>query len=46
MPSGSGCDDFVRVGGPDEGLWLLVVVDDEAVDRGLQIDDALEDAAL
>ena len=41
-----GGDDFIWVGGPDEGLWLLVVVGDEAVDGGLEIDDALEDAAL
>jgi len=36
----SGGDDFVRIGGPDEGLWLLVMIDDEAVDGGLEIDDA------
>ena len=24
-----GSDDFVWIGGPDEGLWLLVVVGDE-----------------
>jgi hypothetical protein len=35
-----GGDDFVRIGGPDEGLWLPVMIDDEAVDRGLKIDDA------
>jgi hypothetical protein len=37
----SGGDDFVRIGGPDEGLWLLVMIDGEAVDGGLEIDDAL-----
>jgi hypothetical protein len=42
----SGGDDFVRIGGPDEGLWLLVMIDDEAVDGGLEIDDALENPAL
>ena len=41
-----GGDDFVWIGGPDEGLWLLVVVGDEAIDGGLEIDDAFEDAAL
>ena len=46
MPTGSGGDDFVWIGGPDEGLGLLVVVGDEAVDGGLQIDDALEDTTL
>ena len=34
------------IGSPDEGLWLLVVVGDEAIDGGLEIDDAFEDAAL
>jgi len=29
-----------------EGLWLLGVVGDEAIDGGLEIDDAFEDAAL
>ena len=37
---------FVWIGGPDEGLWLLVVVGDEAIDGGLETDDAFEDAAL
>jgi hypothetical protein len=32
----SGGDDFVRIGCPDEGLWLLVMIDDEAVDGGLE----------
>jgi hypothetical protein len=45
-PSGSIGDDFVCVGGPDEGLWPLVVIDDEAVDGSLQIDDVLEDSAF
>jgi hypothetical protein len=46
MPTIGGGDDFVWIGGPDEGLWLLVVVGDEAIDGGLDIDDAFEDAAL
>jgi len=46
MPTGSGGDDFVGIGGPGEGLWLLVVIEDEAIDGDLEIDDALEDAAL
>jgi len=33
MPAIGGGDDFVWIGGPDEGLWLLVVVGDEAIDR-------------
>ena len=46
MPTIGGGDDFVWIDGPDEGLWLLVVVGDEAIDGGLEIDDAFEDAAL
>jgi hypothetical protein len=46
VPTGSGGDDLVGIGGPGEGLWLLVVIEDEAIDGGLEIDDALEDAAL
>src|SRR6202158_863813 len=46
MPTIGGGDDFVWIGGPDEGLWLLGVVGDEAIDGGLEIDDAFEDAAL
>jgi hypothetical protein len=46
VPARRSGDDFVWIGGPDEGLGLVVVIDDEAVDGGLQIDDALEDAAL
>src|SRR5258705_510553 len=46
MPTIGGGDDFVWIGGPDEGLWLLVVVGDEAIDGGLEIDDAFEDTAL
>jgi hypothetical protein len=32
--------------GSDEGLWLLIAVDDETVDGGPKIDDAHEDATL
>jgi hypothetical protein len=39
-----GCDDFVRVGGPCEGLWHLICLCEEAVDSGLEIDDGSEDA--
>jgi hypothetical protein len=35
VPTGSGGDDFVGIGGPGEGLWLLVVIEDEAIDGGL-----------
>ncbi|MDQ0506427.1 hypothetical protein QOZ94_003236 [Xanthobacter agilis] len=39
-------DDGVWIGAPDEGLRGLVVLADEAVDGGLEIDDGLEDAIL
>ena len=42
----SGGDDVVRGGGPDEGLWVLVVLVDETVDGGLKVDDGMEDAVL
>ena len=40
MPTIAGGDDFVWIGGPDEGLWLPVVVGDEAIGCGLDIDRA------
>jgi len=43
-PSVSGGDDGVGVGAPDEGLWALVVFDEEAVDGDLQVDDGPEHA--
>ena len=46
MPALDGGDDFVGVGGPDEGFWLGIGFFDEAVDGGLEIDDGAEDAAL
>src|SRR5271166_2428470 len=46
MPPFDGGDDFVGVGGPCEGFWHLVCLDDEAVDGGLEVDDGSEDPAL
>ena len=46
MPTIGGGDDFVWIGSPDEGPRLLVVVGDEAIDGGREIDDAFEDAVL
>ncbi len=46
VPTGCGDDDLVGVGGPDKGSGLLVMIDDKAVNGGLEVDDALEDAAL
>ena len=41
-----GGDDLIGVSGPDEGLGIMVGLFDEAVDRGLELDDRAEDAAL
>jgi len=46
MPTLDGCDDFVGVGGPCEGFGLLVVLSEEAIDSGLEVDNGVEDAAL
>lgn len=46
MPASDSSDDFVGIGGPSEGLWLLIVLDEEAIDGGLEVDDRVEDAAL
>src|SRR5271168_4021076 len=46
MPAPYGGDYFIRVRGPGEGLGLLIVLFEEAVDRGLQVCDGSEDAAL
>jgi len=40
-----GGDDFVRAGGPGEGFRVGVVLGEEAVDGGLEVDDRSEDAA-
>ena len=46
MPASEGCDDFVGIGGPLEGLRVGVVIVEESVDRGLEVGDGPEDAAL
>lgn len=38
MPAFDSGDDTVRTGGPDEGLWLCVVLADEAAEGGLEVD--------
>jgi hypothetical protein len=42
MPTIGGGDDFVWIGGPDEGLWLLHSLDGAELAKGL----AEEDSAL
>jgi hypothetical protein len=39
-------DDAIGVGGPDEGSGFAVVLAEIAIDRRLQIDERMEDAAL
>ena len=46
MPASDGGDDFVWIGGPCEGLGVCVLLGDEAVDGGLEIDQRVECAAL
>jgi hypothetical protein len=46
VPASDGGDDFVGIGDPLEGLRVGVVVVKEAIDRGLQVCDRPEDAAL
>jgi len=45
MPNGIR-EPFNGIGGPGEGLRLLIVLCEEAVDRGLQVGDRPKDAAL
>ena len=46
VPASDGLDNFVGISDPREGLWFGVVLDDEAFDGGLQVDDRYEDAAF
>jgi hypothetical protein len=46
VPAFDGRHDFIRVGGPDEGLEVMIGLFDEAIDGGLELDDRAEDAAL
>ncbi len=44
MATPDGCNDVARVSPPSERSWFLIVLLDEGVDGGLQVDDGLEDA--
>lgn len=46
MPAPDGGDDFVWIGAPDEGSGFLIVLFNEAVDGGLEVDNRMEDAVL
>jgi len=39
VPTFDGSDDFIGIGGPHEGLGVIVGFLEKAVDGGLQIDD-------
>ena len=46
MPAPDGGNDFIGIGSPCERLGLLIVLFEEAVDRGLKVGDGPKDAAL
>jgi hypothetical protein len=46
VPAFDGGDDLVGIGGPGEGLGLLVVLSKEAVDGGLEVDERMKNPAL
>ena len=46
MPAVDLFDNAIGIGGPDKGFGFAVVLAEIAVDRGLQVDERVEDAAL
>ena len=46
VPTFDGRDDFIGIGGPHEGLGVIVGFLQEAVDGSLEIDDRAEDPAF
>ena len=46
MPSFDSGDNFVWIGGPGEGFGLVVMLCDEAIDGGLEVDYGVEDTAF
>lgn len=44
VPTLDGGDDLVGIGGPGEGLGLLILLGEEAVDGGLEVDYGMKDA--
>ena len=46
VPASDGGDDLVGIGGPHEGLGVIVGLFEEAVDSGLEINDRAEDPAF
>jgi hypothetical protein len=46
VPSFDRDDNFVWIGGPCKGFGVVVMLGEEAVDGGLEVDNRVEDAAL
>ncbi len=46
VPSFDGGDDLVWIGGPGEGLGVLVCFGDEAIDGSVEVDEGMEDTTL
>jgi hypothetical protein len=46
VPAADGSDDLIGIGGPDEGLGVVIGLGEETLDGGLQIDERAEHAAL
>jgi len=46
VPTVSSGEDVFGVGGPDKRFWVLIVVVEVAVDRGLEVDQRAKDAAF
>jgi hypothetical protein len=46
VPTANSGDDFVGIGGPSEGLRIIVGLPEEAVDRGLEVDNRAEYTAF
>ena len=46
MSALDGSDDFVGIRFPDEWAWFLIMLLDEAVDGGSQVDDGVKHAVF
>ena len=46
VPAFDGRDDLVGIGGPDEGFGIGIALCEEAIDRGLEIDQRTERASF
>jgi hypothetical protein len=46
IPAFDGCDDFIRIGGPNEWFGIVVGLGNETLDGGLEIDEGSKYTAL